>query len=240
MQAWGRRLLVRLGLTAGRCPVCGRLRDNGHGPLCTICAHELRPRLGGYCPRCGLFFGAETDPPHLCADCRLHPRPWDRLLFHNRHEGPLRKLILNYKFNDALHVSKLLQHFALAAFERGGPSRPTLILPVPLHRKRLTWRGYNQSLELARAIAGKHGVRIDTRALTRTRNTIPQTHVEAGHRRRNIKGAFAVDTKRIQGKSVLLVDDVLTTGATLEECAKILRKAGATSVEVLVLSVAKQ
>ncbi|WP_147820656.1 ComF family protein [Salidesulfovibrio onnuriiensis] len=235
-----RRLTARLGLLQGRCPVCGVLRGTDHGPLCPACARDLRPRTGGYCPRCGLFFGAETDEAHLCSDCRLHPRPWDRLHFHGRHDGALRELILAYKFSGGLHLSRLLQDMALAAFERHNESRPDLIVPVPLHRRRLLWRGYNQSLELARRIATRHNIPLDARALVRTRNTVPQTRVEAGERRRNIRDAFRADAASVAGKSVLLVDDVLTTGATLEECAKTLHKAGSSAVDILILSVAQE
>lgn len=238
MRSLARRLAARLGLTTGRCPVCGALREGENGPLCPDCARNLRPRLGGYCPRCGLFFGAEHDPAHLCSDCRLHPRPWNRLHFHGRHDGALRGLILAYKFGGGLHLARLLQNMALAAFERHNESRPDLVIPVPLHRRRLLWRGYNQSLELARRIAKTHGIPLDARALVRTRNTVPQTRVEAGQRRRNIRGAFRADPLKVKGKSVLLVDDVLTTGATLEECAKTLHRAGSSAVDVLVLSVA--
>lgn len=233
-----RTLAKALGLTKGRCPVCGTLRDNEEGPLCRRCEKELRPRQGGHCPRCGLFFGSDTDGVHLCSDCRMHPRPWERLYFHGRHDGKLRDLILAYKFNRGLHVSRLLQDMALAAFERNCNTQPDLIIPVPLHRKRLLWRGYNQSLELARRIATVHDIALDASALERTRHTIPQTQVEAGERRRNIRGAFTANRKKVEGKSILIVDDVLTSGATLEECAKTLRGAGATTVEVLVLSVA--
>lgn len=231
-----KRLAAHLGLFAGRCPVCGAL-GNRNG-LCPDCARELRPRQGGYCPRCGLFFGAETGDVHPCSDCRMHPKPWGRIYFHNAYDGRLRELILSYKFNKGLHVSRLLQSLVRGAFERGEMT-PDLLIPVPLHRKRLVWRGYNQSLELARDIARKYDLPLSGNALLRTRNTIPQTRVEAGLRRRNIRGAFAADEKQVRGKSVLLVDDVLTTGATLEECARTLRQAGAAAVDVLVLSVAQ-
>lgn len=234
----GNRLVHRLGLTTGRCPVCGAL-NAADSPFCSACTRALRPRTRGHCPRCGLLFGDEKDSVHLCADCRLHPKPWNRLYFHGPHEGPLRELILSYKFGGGLHVGRILQGMAESAFERGAETLPDMIVPVPLHPRRLQWRGYNQSIELARRLSREHSIPLMPKALVRTRNTVPQTRVAAGERHRNIKNAFEAIPKRIRGKSILLVDDVLTTGATLAECAKTLRRAGSSTIDVLVLGVAQ-
>ncbi len=232
-----RRLAQRIDLKATRCVVCGTLCHEG--PLCPECRQELKPRTGGYCPRCGRHFGEDDDTPHLCASCRSIPPPWNALGFHGAHEGLLRELVLTFKFRQGLHLTALLRDMTEQAFSRMDAPQPELIVPVPLHRRRLVWRGYNQSLELSRGITKRHHIPLSTKALLRTRNTIPQTQLEAEERRKNIRGAFKAD-EEVQGKSVLLVDDVLTTGATLEECAKTLHRAGASAVAVLVLSVAEK
>lgn len=218
-----------------RCVVCGTL--HGQDRLCPECSKHLRPRTGGYCPRCGLIYGENSDPVHLCAACRIAPPPWDALGFHGPHHGLLRELVLAFKFRQGLHLAALLRHMLTQTQARMGTPPPQLVIPVPLHRKRLIWRGYNQSLELARPVARTARARLDHRALRRIRHTEPQTRLKPDQRRKNIRGAFAA-ADSVRGKNVLLVDDVLTTGATLSECAKTLRKAGAVRIDVLVLSVA--
>ncbi|KAB1443106.1 ComF family protein [Pseudodesulfovibrio senegalensis] len=234
-----RRALARLARLAttgrGRCAVCGT--QHARNRLCPECAEHLRPRTGGFCPRCGLIFGENNDPVHLCAACRTTPPPWDALGFHGPHEGLLRELVLAFKFRQGLHLSALLRHMITQAQVRMDTPAPQLVIPVPLHKKRLVWRGYNQSLELARPVARTAQATLDRNALRRTRHTEPQTRLKPDQRRTNIRGAFAADGS-VQGKNVLLVDDVLTTGATLTECARTLRKAGAVRIDVLVLSVA--
>ncbi|WP_449243311.1 phosphoribosyltransferase family protein [Desulfovibrio sp.] len=230
-----RRGLSALGLLESRCPACGSLQE-GPARLCPACAARLAPRLGGYCPGCGALAQDPGLPPLLCLQCSAEPRPWDRLYFHGPYEGLLRDLILRYKFARSLGLGRLLQGLALDAFRPGGGPLPELLVPVPLHPWRLLWRGYNQSLELARLLARRSGLPLAARALRRVRRTTPQTRVPGHRRRENIRDAFAADPALVGGRRVLLVDDVLTTGATLEEGARTLRRAGAARVEVLVLA----
>lgn len=122
---------------------------------------------------------------------------------------------------------------------REAPPSWDAVVPVPLHPRRLRWRGFNQSQELARAAARRIGAELLHRALERTRETIPQTELSGSERKENIKDAFYAESGQIAGKRLLLVDDVLTTGATLEECARTLKRAGAASVDVLVLARAR-
>ncbi|MDD4951958.1 MAG: ComF family protein, partial [Desulfovibrionaceae bacterium] len=204
--------------------------------LCPACSLDLAPRLGGFCPGCGAMCADATQPPTVCGDCRLNPRPWAGLMFHRAYSGAMRELILAYKFKARLGLGGLLQKFALGALKKGGAETPEAIVPVPLHRSRLAWRGYNQSLELCRLMARRTGRPILNRALERIRSTPPQISLPANERRRNIHGAFLARPEIIQGRSVLLVDDVMTTGATLEECARSLKRAGAARITVLVLA----
>ncbi|WP_054651915.1 ComF family protein [Salidesulfovibrio brasiliensis] len=111
------------------------------------------------------------------------------------------------------------------------------MVPVPLHGSRLRWRGFNQSLMLAGDVGKRLGLPVAREGLARTRRTRPQTELAPRDRRENIRGAFSMDNG-LKGKRVLLVDDVLTTGATLDECSRTLRRYGATGVEVMVVAVA--
>ncbi|MBF0480565.1 MAG: ComF family protein [Desulfovibrionaceae bacterium] len=229
--AFFRRIAQGLGR---RCPVCGRVvPEKG---LCQGCARELAPRLSGFCPGCGTLY--ENEPPTVCFACRDDPRPWSRLSFHGRYDGALRDLILHYKFSGALGQGRVLQGLLREAYLREGAAsgEEKLVVPVPLHPRRLRFRGYNQSLELSRALAGLPGLIPCPAGLRRTRHTTPQANLGQKERLTNLKDAFAADPGRVAGKPVVLVDDVMTTGSTLEWAAKALKRGGATRVECLVLA----
>ena len=229
-----RERLRALGLIQARCAVCGAVlpaRDPGF--LCPDCREAVAggPEQGGRCPACGLALeGAE------CFSCAAHPRPWRRLFVFGRYAEPLRGLILEYKFEQSLGLGRLLQDLLARACAGLADDPPDLLVPVPLHWRRLVWRGYNQSLELARVLGRSLGRPVESRALRRVRRTRPQTTVERSERRANIRGAFRACPGLVAGKKVLLVDDILTTGATAEECARELAAAGAVRVDVAVLA----
>jgi ComF family protein len=148
------------------------------------------------------------------------------------------EVISRFKFRGAARLAKPL---GTLLAEYRDPEFPflefDLLVPVPLHRQRLRERGFNQSLLLARRIAQVHSLPVDATTLQRVRYTQPQTELSGPERRKNIRQAFAVArTTSISGKRVLLIDDVFTTGATVQECAKTLLKAGAKRVDVLTLA----
>lgn len=233
------------GLAQVRCPVCGRPTDSVSAlGLCPDCNTALAPRSAGHCPQCGVFFSSEHDTPMLCGSCRADPPPWNRFLLHGRYQGPLRDLIVNFKFHGGIQTSNLLGRLAASAWQRAfagflpyAPELllPELVVPVPLHPRRLRGRGFNQSRILARPIARTCKVPLADSALQRIRNTPPQSTLKAAERRTNLRHAFAA-SPLVQGRRILLVDDVCTTGATLRECARSLQEAGADRVDVLVVA----
>lgn len=235
------RLLRRAGTALlgldRRCQGCGLLAapDCGEPVLCAACAGELAPRLGGFCPACGELHEAEHGPPHLCGACLHTPPPWQAFHFFGPYQGRLKALLLAYKFNAALQHQALLMDLACRAhaLHADGPA-PDVLVPVPLHPRRLVWRGFNQSLELARGLAASLRRPLEPGVLTRVRPTVPQARLPRAERLGNLRGAFAV-APEVAGRRVLLVDDVMTTGATLRECAAALGRAGA-EVEVLVIA----
>ncbi len=236
-----RRLLRGALLTEVRCPGCGRVLTAGSAGLCADCLAAMIPQLGESCPGCGEFPAAAQAEGLLCARCREKPRPWERTLVYGPYEGPLKDMILGYKFEARLDFGRRLQECALAAFERGLKTYPelsalSLLVPVPLHPRRLLSRGFNQSRELARLIASRHALPIRQEALERVRRTTPQMELSRQARAENIRGAFSAKRHILSGKAVLLVDDIMTTGATLEECARAMLDAGAKRVDVLVLA----
>ncbi|MHC1701971.1 MAG: ComF family protein [Humidesulfovibrio sp.] len=231
-----------------RCPGCGRVAPavpDLESSLCPDCRLALAPREGAACPGCGQVSDMPPELPQalpvLCPACQESPRPWGRLLCWGAYEGRLRELILAYKFEARLDLGRQLQECLLAAFERGAGTFPELcacelVVPVPLHPRRLSWRGFNQSRELARLLARRRGLPIRQEALVRVRRTVPQMELDRARRAENIRGAFAASPEVLAGRTALLVDDIMTTGSTLEECARMMRAAGAAQVHVLVLA----
>lgn len=218
-------------MSVRRCRACGEAAADG-GRLCPSCAEILQPDAAPRCRLCGVSLPAEAGG--LCAACAAAPPPWEALYFHGRYEGLLRELILEYKFGRNLGLGRLLMELAAGAAPAGGAW--DMLVPAPLHASRLRWRGFNQSRELCRLLAKRTGAPIVDRALSRIRTAAPQSVLDKKQRLANVAGAFRADAALAAGRSVLLADDVMTTGATLSECARTLLAAGAVRVEVLVLA----
>lgn len=239
-----RRALRGALLAEARCPGCGRVLPTGSDSSAALCADCLAAMLsvqGAPCPGCGECPPVALTEPVLCGRCREKPRPWGRALVYGPYVGPLKDMILGYKFEARLDFGRRLQECALAAFERGLEMHPELsgldlLVPVPLHPRRLLARGFNQSLELSRLVSARHGLATEQAALLRVRRTTPQMELSRLARAENIRGAFAAQRRLLEGKAALLVDDIMTTGATLEECARAMQEAGAARVDVLVLA----
>ena len=247
------RVAAWTGLGERRCRVCGHIAatsvavEAASGPaLCAPCRAAVTPRAGGFCTCCGALVGDDKDEPGLCGECLAQARPWRRVMVGNAYAGQLRRMILEYKFSGRLALGAALGRMALDLWlarehvfppqaQGAGEHEAMLVVPVPLHTKRLIRRGFNQSLELARPLAHHLGVDADAAALVRTRDTKPQMSLSRTERAGNLKGAFRADPARVAGKTVLLVDDIFTTGATINEAALALSQAGARAVDALVL-----
>jgi len=216
-----------------RCVVCDTL---GGSYLCSECSAAIERIRGPVCVRCGL----PLSEPGLCGQCRDAPRSFRSARSVGRYDGVLRDLILRFKYSPARPLAGPLADLLLSCMiERRAlnPDRFDVILPVPIHPLRLRARDYNQSAELATALALRLRLRSDCRSLRKIRETRPQTTLAARERRTNLRGAFAVRPDgSVVGQRVLLVDDVMTTGATAEECSRVLLEAGAREVRVLTLA----
>lgn len=216
-------------LLPSHCLLCGA---RGQGPLslCPACEAEM-PRNEVCCARCALPLQA---PARLCGRCLKHAPPWDAAWVPFRYEWPLAELESRFKFGGDLAAGR-----TLALLWNAAPcpvALPAAIIPVPLHRARLRRRGYNQVLELARTVAGHRRVRLRHDALLRTRATAAQTELDAVQRRRNVRGAFGARFLGAVPEHVAVLDDVCTTGATLAECARALKRAGVKRVDAWALA----
>lgn len=221
-----------------RCPVCGAVlevlpRDLS---LCPDCSRELQPRTGGFCGVCARIYALEDESTHLCYDCRNHSFSWQGMSFFSVYQGLLKELILRYKFSADLGLGNALGDLLLIAARRQPCDDMDSIIPVPVHSGRLRQRGFNQSLELARILGRRINIQVETETLVKTRPTPPQSSMKRKLRLKSLKNVFAVKDDSLKGKSVLLVDDIMTTGSTLEQCTRTLLLAGASEVRVVFLA----
>lgn len=225
------------------CLSCGRvLSERGKHSFCPDCHSKIRFVREPICPSCGIPYPVEEGPVHVCGECILRPPLIGAARSLGVYESVLHELIHAFKYggNPTLgeRLGRLMADHAYPGFHVRDYS---LIVPVPLHSRRLRQRGYNQSVILAREIAKRHGVAMDFRALRRIVDTDSQTGLKKKERQSNIKHAFSLpDPEAIRGRRVLLVDDVYTTGSTLGECARILLEGGADAVGALTLARAIQ
>lgn len=220
------------------CLAC-QLRVCDHDTLCAHCWRTIDFVRAPLCDRLGLPLPYDIGAPMISAAASAEPPDYDRARAVARYDGTIRDLIHAFKFYDAHHTRRL---FARWLCEAGRDLLPAadIIVPVPLARWRLFTRRYNQAQLLAADVARAARKPIRCHALLRRRATARQVGLTRAERRRNVSGAFAVAARRraeIAGKAVLLIDDVITTGATVNAAARALKKAGAARVDVLALAI---
>jgi len=220
-----------------KCPCCRTLYHSQGGEipgLCPDCVQDIQWVGPPFCPRCNRPFNPGTDS-HLCSDC-LRDKPFfDQARAVVLYQGNMAKAIQRFKYHGDITLATPLGWFWNIADLAGLPFET--IIPVPLHYKRLRERGFNQALVLGKVLGKKIRKRISVRALRRIRYTLPQVQLDHSERERNVRGAFEVQNRReVKDKALLLIDDVFTTGATVNECAKVLKKSGAKAVFVLTLA----
>ena len=209
------------------CVACGL--NSGQSNLCQPCSTEL-PRFRYACQQCGIGLSLPTDA--ICGTCLRHPPPWQ---FGNAgldYRFPVDNLVCRFKFQRNLACGQVLGTQLCQSIENGNSPRPDLIIPVPLHRSRQFSRSFNQAEFLAKHLGRHLGIPVGSRLLSRVRRTSAQSGLDARERRRNIRAAFSARPCFFQ--HVALVDDVMTTGATLTECTRTLRGAGVARVSVWV------
>lgn len=217
------------------CLICGAERTGEElFNICSACMADIQPAGRHACRRCAIPIDGELAGSGivLCGDCRVSPPPFDAAVAALRYEGKTRTLIHRYKFSGKIRLSAMLGPLLCAALHRAEAMEGIdLVIPVPLHRRRLFQRGYNQSWLLAAEVGKTFGVPVAADLLSRARFTEPQFSLSRADRRKNIIKAFAAPFPgRLAGKAVLLVDDIMTTGVTLGEAARTLKGVGAVRV----------
>ncbi|MBR1826037.1 MAG: ComF family protein [Alphaproteobacteria bacterium] len=224
-----------------RCLKCGKILSTRNG-LCAECFNKIHFISAPMCHCCGRPF-TNTDnlkftAKQLCGECLKKKKflfALQRSAF--LYDDESKNLILDLKFRDKTSYAETLANFLYTAGADIWKQNPDIIIPVPIHRKRLLKRRYNQCALLANRLSEKIGIPVDYHSLIRTRNTVPQVELSGKARRTNLKHAFeAKFPQNIKDRKVVLIDDVSTTGSTLNECGKVLHKAGAAEIYALTLA----
>lgn len=214
---------------------CGICHGWGWSRVCEPCV-DACTATPGRCERCALRLPTSLS---VCGQCLRHPPAWDAAVAAVDYAPPWDGLLGRFKFHAALDLADALADRLLDATTRAGQPDPGLLLPAPLSAERLRERGYNQAWELTRRLATRLRAPADPRLLLRVRHAPAQMGLPHDERAANVRHAFAVEPRRraeLQGRTVTIVDDVMTTGATVGEIARVLRAAGAARVQVWALA----
>lgn len=212
---------------SGLCDSCQKRYFTGEQPRCRQCAHELTE---------------SKNDTRLCGVCLKRPPAFDQVIAAADYIPPVDQLVQSLKFGNRLALAPLFADLLHHAIQKDYPEKlpyPSMMAPVPLSANRLVTRGFNQSLEIARPLSRQLDIPLISSLVDRIRETPPQTVVSLKERRKNIRGAFVIHDAfktRIQGAHIAIVDDVLTTGETMGELARILKQAGAAQVSGFVFA----
>lgn len=219
------------------CPACEKDAKSGNSHFCALCGKGFSENMitSPFCAVCGIPFQKSAGVDHACGKCLKEKTPFKEARSAFIYDGAVLEAIHSFKYRGRVILAAPLGR--LAAQAAIFSHTPDVIMPVPLHKERLQERGFNQSLLIAKEVAKIIKKDVDYMNLKRERLTAPQVDLKAGERARNVEGAFALARPdEVKGKRVLLVDDVFTTGSTISECSKVLKKAGA---EVFALTLAR-
>ncbi len=222
-----------------KCHGCGMaLHYKNKFYLCGECFKKIKLNSPPFCLKCGRSIYGDIGLSAVCGQCIKNKHSFDRAFFCCNYDGLTKELIHSFKYENKKYLSFLFdrlmatfikEHMDINAFD--------VVVPVPLHRGKLQQRGFDQALLLSENISDTFNIELSRGALMRKKDTKQQTFLDGEQRRQNVKGAFALKDEAVfRKKRVLLVDDVFTTGSTANECADILKKSGAQSVNLLTLA----
>jgi ComF family protein len=221
-----------------QCPCCEKFLEKGEQGFCSNCLSKIRWIEPPFCSICGIPFISQEVENHPCGTCATHRKYFTMARAWGAYEGSLQEAIHRWKYEGKTHLTPFFAEWMAEKLNcYWGHDPLDLLIPVPLHAQRLRERGFNQVLLLVKELSRRTGIPYQKTILRKKKATLPQVNLSGTEREKGLKGAFQVTGKKeLEGKSVLLVDDVYTTGATVNECSKVLLRGGAKRVDVLTLA----
>jgi len=221
-----------------QCPCCEKFLEEGQQGVCSNCLSEIRWIVPPFCSICGIPFISKEIEGHPCGACMTHRKYFTMARALGAFEGSLQEAIYRWKYEGKTHLTPFLAEWMAEGLNRyWEPDSLDLLIPVPLHPQRLRQRGFNQALLLVKELSRRTGIPYPKTILQKKKSTIPQVNLSGVEREKEVRGTFhVIGREELLGKSVLLVDDVYTTGATVNECSKVLLRGGAERVDVLTLA----
>jgi len=221
-----------------QCPCCEKFSGEGKQGFCSNCLSQIRWIEPPFCSICGIPFVSREVETHPCGACVTHKKYFTIARALGAFEGSLQEAIHRWKYEGKTFLTPFFAEWMAEGLNRyWEPGSFDLLIPVPLHPLRLRERGFNQALLLVKDLSRRTGIPYRKTILQKKKPTIPQVNLGGVERERGVKGTFhVIDREELLGMSVLLVDDVYTTGATVNECSKVLLRGGAERVDVLTLA----
>lgn len=221
------------------CPGCNKALRNKSGAeiICHECWSSLKKNIPPFCHRCGRHINIDSGMSKICPECESKVIHFDRAFSPCIYEGLVKELIHKFKYGQRDDYGRILSRL-LVEFIKEYNLPPIehfdMLIPIPLHKQRLREREFNQSEILARYLSEEFPLQVSSDILLRNRNTVTQTGLTQDERCKNVENSFSVENvQKLKGKMVILIDDVLTTGATCSEAARVLKENGASIVFVL-------
>jgi len=221
-----------------QCPCCEKFLEEGKKGLCGECLSEIHWIDPPFCSVCGSPFPSGVGESHPCGDCLTKTRHYETARALGYYVGPLQKMIHRWKYQGKTSLTGPLgEWMATGSHRHWDPALFDLLVPVPLHSRRLRERGFNQALLLVKELSRRTGIPYRKRLLQKRDSTPPQVNLSGADREKAVRNAFQyIGPENLEGKTLLLVDDVYTTGATVNECSRVLLASGAERVHVLTLA----
>ena len=211
------------------CPLCGELLADSEDILCDDCKPAVPYISQPVCLRCGKEI--EDAEKEYCLDCTRKPKSYVRGFPAMNYVSPVKESIAQFKYHNKSGYAGFYAYEIIKTHGRDIASvSPEVLVPIPVHKKKLGKRGYNQAEVLTDALGDKLGIAVDAKLIRRDINTLPQKSLDPDMRQKNLERAFILGEKKVQYKKVMLVDDIYTTGSTIEACTKLLRAAGVDEV----------
>ncbi|MDI7260130.1 MAG: ComF family protein [Thermodesulfobacteriota bacterium] len=221
-----------------QCHCCERFLEEGQQGICPDCLSKIQWITPPFCTICGIPFVSREVENHPCGACVTREKYFTIARALGHYEGPLREAIHRWKYEEKTHLTTFFGGQLAEGLRRyWDPKSLDFLIPVPLHPKRLRERGFNQVLLLVKELSRRTGIPYQKGLLQKKRPTVPQIDLSGTEREKGVKGSFHIQRKEeVEEKKILLVDDVFTTGATVNECSKVLLTAGAKRVDVFTIA----